>query len=521
MISLKPLKDGQQFDIILITGDKYIDHPLSGVGVIARVLDDHEYSVGIVETPDWRKDKDFTRLGKPKLFFGISSGAIDSMLDNYTPLKKKRVFDKYKKYKPKKPDRAVVVYANMVKKNFKNSPIVIGGVEASLRRFSHYDYWENRLRKSIILDSRADILGYGNAEYSIVEIAKRFEKNLPLDEIEGTCIVRDHIPEGFRTMPSFEEISIDKKKFCEMQLMIGNDLNLAQEIGDKYILQYKNHNYTQKELNYIYELNYSRNIPKDAGYFEGMQFSVVTHRGCIGNCSFCSIALHQGTKIISRSEKSILMEIKRITKHKDFKGYIDDLGGPSANMYGMDCIKCSSNCLLCKNLDRSHLKLISLLKKSKQIKGIKKIFIRSGIRYDITINSQEYISEISKNHISGYMKIAPEHCNENILNLMNKYFPGKLEKFISIFERINKESGQYLKYYFIVAHPGSSKKENRELKKFINKFGKNVIIQIFTPTPMSMSTCMYYTGMDPKTMKKVYVPYTYREKKDQKNEISI
>lgn len=519
MISKEPLKNGKQFDIILITGDIYIDHPLCGTAVIARVLDDNGYSVGIIEAPDWKKDKDFKKLGKPKLFFGISSGAMDSMLDNYTPLKKRRAVDKYRKYRSAKPDRAVTVYANMVRKNFKDSPIVIGGVEASLRRFVHYDYWNNKLRKSLLLDTRADILAYGNAEHAIVEIAKRFEKKLPLDGIEGTCITRNAVPENFKIIPSFEDVSNDKKKFCEMQLLLSNDSNLAQKIGDKCILQYKSHEYTQKELDHIYELNYSRDIPENAGYFKGMQFSIVTHRGCIGNCSFCSITLHQGNKIISRSEESILKEIEKLTKHKNFKGYIDDFGGPSANMYGMDCKNCGNNCLVCKKLDRTHSKLIDVLRKARKIKGIKKIFVRSGIRYDIAVDSEEYIKEVSENHISGYFRVAPEHANPEVLKLMNKYFPGKLEKFTTTFKKINKNIGIYLRYYFVTAHPGCSEKENKDLKEFIKTISGDAVVQIFTPTPMSMSTCMYYTSLDPRTGKKIYVPYTYREKKDQKNEL--
>ncbi len=513
------LPNGEQFDVILITGDVYIDHPLSGIAIIARILEKNGYSAGIIETPNWKKDKDFKKLGKPKLFFGISSGSMDSMLDNYTPLKKKRSLDRYRKYKSKKPDRAVIVYANMVRKNFSDSPIVIGGIEASLRRFVHYDYWDNNLRKPILLDTRADILAYGNAEYSIIEIAKRFEKKLSLDGIEGTCITRNETPKNFQILPSFDDIKDDKKKFCEAQLMLSNEINLAQKVGDKYILQYKSHEYTQKELDKIYELDYSREIPKKADYFKGMQFSVVTHRGCIGRCNFCSISLHQGNHIISRSENSIIKEIEKLTKHKDFKGYIDDLGGPSANMYGMDCKKCNNECISCENLSRNHLKLISLLRKARKVNGIKKIFVRSGIRYDIAVDSEEYIKEISENHISGYLKIAPEHCNPEVLKLMNKYSPNRLEKFVNSFKKINKDTGQYLKYYFIVAHPGSSEKENKELKDFIKSFKENAIIQIFTPTPMSMSTCMYYTSIDPKTGREIYVPYTYREKKYQKNEL--
>jgi uncharacterized radical SAM protein YgiQ len=519
MISDKPLPEWQRFDVIIVTGDAYADHPLCGAAVIARTLESEGYSVGIIETPDWKDDEEFTKLGEPRLFFGITAGAMDSMIDNYTPLIKEREDDEHRRYDPRKPDRAVIVYANMIRRSYKNTPMVLGGVEASLRRFAHFDYWSNKLRRSILPESRADILAYGNAEYAVAEIARRFEKKEPLDGIEGTCIARNNAPHGFRVMPSFEDVASDKKKFCRMQMMFNNDDNLAQKTGDKFILQYKSHRYTTEELDHIYELNYSRDIPEKAVYLKGMQFSVVTHRGCIGNCSFCSIALHQGTRIVSRSEASILREIQSLVKHRDFKGYIDDLGGPSANMYGMDCHVCKGNCLVCNNLDRSHSKLIMLMEKAREIPGVKKIFVRSGIRYDLALESRQYIKEISKHHISGYLKIAPEHCSPHVLKLMNKHIPGSLEKFVSIFKEINKDTGQSLKYYVIAAHPGSTRQENEELKKFVAKVGRDAIIQTFTPTPMSMSTCMYYTGTDPRTGKDVYVPRGFRDKKVQKNEL--
>jgi uncharacterized radical SAM protein YgiQ len=519
MISDKPLPEGQQFDVIIVTGDAYADHPLCGAAVIARTLEADGYSVGIIETPDWLEDGEFTKLGEPRLFFGITAGAMDSMIDNYTPMIKEREDDEHKRYVPKKPDRAVIVYANMLRRSYKKTPLVLGGVEASLRRFAHFDYWNNKLRRSILPETRADVLAYGNAEHAVVEIARRYDKGEALDGIEGTCIARNEAPPGFRILPGFDEVAADKRKFCKMQLMFGNDSNLAQKSGDKFILQYRSHAYSTAELDRTYELPYTRDIPEKAGYLKGMQFSVVTHRGCIGNCSFCSVALHQGTRIVSRSEESILREIERLTKHKDFKGYIDDLGGPSANMYGMDCRKCAGNCLVCNNLDRSHSKLIRLMERARQIPGVKKIFVRSGIRYDLALESRQYIKEISRHHISGYLKIAPEHCSPHVLKLMNKYVPSSLEKFVSVYKEINKDTGQTLKYYVIAAHPGSSGKENDELKKFIAKVGRDAIIQTFTPTPMSLSTCMYYTGMDPRTGKEIYVPRGFREKKVQKNEL--
>lgn len=505
------------YDIILISGEYHVDHPLSPTGVIKKVLEDKGFSVGIIEKPNWKTNTDFLKLGKPKLFFGVTSGSIDSMLVNYTPLKKLRSEDKNNSYDSKIPNRAVIVYCNKLKELFKDTCIVIGGIEASMRRFTHYDYWDNTIRKSILIDSRADILVYGSGEYQITEIAKNLKENKPINNIDGTCILSNQVPNNFDLLPSFNEVIENKEKFCKMQITFSNNKNLAQEFNKKFVLQYKMHKYTTKELDYIYNLNYSRIIPKNFPEFKLVQFTVVTHRGCIGDCNFCSITLHQGNRIISRSEKSILSEIEKLTKHKDFKGYIDDLGGPSANMYGMDCNLCETGkCLTCKNLNKSHLKLISLMKKAREITGIKKIFIHSGIRFDLAVESEEYIKEISLNHISGCLKIAPEHFSKQVLTLMNKD-TNKFQDFKKIFDTYNKSLNQELKYYFMTAHPGSSMKEAKELKEHLKKLKNTESIQIFTPTPMTISTCMYYTGLNPHTLKPIYVPYTYNEKKKQKN----
>jgi uncharacterized radical SAM protein YgiQ len=508
----------QQYDIILVSGEYHVDHPLSSVGVLVKVLQDKGYSVAVIEKPDWKTDKDFLKYGKPKLFFGITSGSIDSMLVNYTPLKKKRSEDKHNPYNSGIPDRAITVYCNKLRQLFKESVLVIGGIEASMRRFTHYDYWENRLRKSILLDTRADILVYGSGEYQIVEIAERIRKGKLLEGIEGTCIVSNAVPNNFETIFSYEDVSKDKVLFCKMQLMFSTKKNLAQKTDNRYILQYKMHKYTTEELDYIYGLDYSRDIPKKFSEFKMAQFSVVTHRGCIGNCNFCSITLHQGDKIVSRSEKSILDEIKKITQHKDFRGYIDDLGGASANMYGMDCLKCEDGrCIGCKNLDLSHSKLIHLLNEARKIKGIKKIFVRSGIRYDLALSSEEYIKEISQHHLSGCLKIAPEHTSQKVLKLMNKCDNSKFEKFKKVFEKHNRPLNQYLTYYFMTGHPGSTIEDAEELAIQLKKLKNVESVQLFTPTPMTISTCMYYTGLNPFTMQKIYVPYTYNEKKKQKN----
>jgi len=513
-------KKGNDFDIILITGEYYDDHPLSPAGVIARVLDAKGFLVGIIEKPETKQE--YTKLGIPKLCFCITSGSYDSMVHNYTPLKKRRFEDKYSSL-TKMPDRAVIVYCNKIKEYFKSgTPIVIGGIEASLRRFAHYDYRDNDIRRSILFDSRATILVYGNGEKQILEIANRLKKEQALKGIQGTCIISKDKDDSFEIIPSFKEICKDPVKFCIMQQTFSNDKNLAQEYDNNYLLQYRYPCYTTEDLDWIYSLPYTRKLHPNS-LLKMAKFSVVTHRGCIGKCNFCALSLHQGKRIISRSEENILKEIRQLTKHPDFKGYIDDLGGPSANMYGMDCKKCFSDnknnryhnsCLQCTKLDTSHKRLINLLKKAREIKGVKKIFVRSGIRYDIAMNSKEYIKEISDHHISGCLKIAPEHFSDNVLKLMNKD-NSRFNEFLSLFNDLNKKKKQYLKYYFMIGHPGDNLNEVSLLYENIKKKNLRNIeqFQLFTPTPMIASSCMYWTGLNPSTLEKIPVIYEYNTKK--------
>ncbi len=511
-------KTGKDFDIIIITAEPYDDHPLSPAGVIAKVLDAKGYSIGIIDTPDWKKDDDFLKLGTPELCFCITSGSIDSMLNNYTPLKRDRKEDPHSKITAM-PDRALIVYCNKIRKLFKETKIVIGGIEASLRRFAHYDYWNNDIRSTILADTRADILVYGNGEIQSIEIAERLKKGKDLYGIKGTCIFSKTVPDNFKILPSTEDVQKDKTQFCKMQNMFSNSDNLAQPHTNRFVLQYIYPKYTTEFLDWIYSLDYSRKLSEES-HLNLAQFSVVTHRGCIGECNFCSISEHQGNKIISRSKESIIKEIEKLTEHPQFKGYIDDLGGPSANMYGMDCdTQCPKSCMTCKTLDLSHKKMIDLLQAARKVKGIKKVFVRSGIRYDLAIESPDYIKEISEHHISGYLKIAPEHLSKKVLDLMNKPADKRFNRFISRFEKLNKNKGQALRYYFMVGHPGDDIDECRMLGNKLKNLDNVETIQIFTPTPMSVSTCMYWTGMNPKTLKKVHVPYTYNEKKLLKNEV--
>jgi uncharacterized radical SAM protein YgiQ len=533
-------RKGSGFDIILVSGEPYVDHPMSPAGVIARVLEAAGYKVGVIDRPDWRTDRDFLKLGAPRLFFGVTSGSIDSMLVNYTPLKRRREKDEHAPYASAMPDRAVIVYCNILRRLFPGSPLVIGGIEASLRRFAHYDYWDDTVRRSILLDSRADILVFGPGELQAVAIADRLDRGEELDGIPGTSVVRPELPAGFRSLPSYEAVREDAERFNEAQNAFANGLDLAQPHAERFVLQYAAPEYAPADLDRIYALPFSRAVPADFPEFAMAQFSVVTHRGCFGRCSFCALALHQGDRIVSRSEASILDEIRRLVRHPDFKGYIDDLGGPTANMYGMDCRSAcrGKECLACPRLDRSHRRLIALMKKARAIPGVKKVFVRSGIRYDLALDSEEYVRELSDHHVSGLLKIAPEHIAPRVLRLMNK--GGRsFEEFRRLFLRCQSRSPegpdksprrppftkggqkQHLKYYFMVAHPGTTDADARALAAAVRRLereGEKPVegVQIFTPTPMTRSTAMYHTGKDPVTGEEVFVPRSYAEKKEQK-----
>jgi uncharacterized radical SAM protein YgiQ len=503
---------GKDFDIILVTAEYWDDHPLSPVGVIARVLDAKGFSVGIIEKP--KADKDFKRLGKPKLFFGVTSGSIDSMLNNYTPLKRERAEDQHARPNPM-PDRAVIVYCNALRRLFRGCRIIIGGIEASLRRFTHYDYWDNKLRRSILLDSRADVLVYGNGELQIIELAERARAGKDFIGVPGTCILAKHVPDDFEALPSHSGAAADKKKFCELQNLFSNRRNLAQEYNRNYILQFSAPDYTREILDWIYGLPFAREM-HPGSLLKMAQFSVVTHRGCIGNCSFCSLGLHQGDRIVSRSEESIVAELERISLHREFRGVIDDLGGPAANMYGMDCGKCETGlCLGCRNLDRSQFPILRLLRQARKARGVRRIFVRSGVRYDLAVESPDYVRELSEFHVSGCLKVAPEHFSGEVLRLMNK--PGeRFDEFVEMFGKFNIGTGQSLRYYLMIGHPGEDMKTLDALVRKASGLGNIENFQMFTPTPMTLSTCMYWTGLDPRTMKPVKVVYDYRTKKRMK-----
>ncbi len=535
-----------EFDVILISGDFWSDHPHSGVGVIAKVVESQGYSVGIIEKPGWKSTADFRKLGLPRLFWGITAGAIDSMMKNYTPLKKPRSQDPYKPYSSGIPDRTIIVYSQMVRRAQKemlkesgvshngqeallrSKPIIIGGVEASLRRFTHYDYWDNALRRPILFDAKADLLVYGPGEYQVKEILSRLDTGKDLAGIEGTCVIFKQFPDGPQdtkefnliSLPSHDTLLKDKQEFCRFSIAISNRVNLVEQVGARYLIQYRMHPYTTEELDEIYDLDFSYVISGRNEELEMARFSVITHRGCYGNCNFCSIALHQGTKIVSRSEENILKELKKISSLPTFKGYIGDLGGPSADMYGLDCParnSCEMECISCARLNKSHSRVTNLLKKARMVPGIKKVFVRSGIRYDQVVDDDAYLDELFTHHVSGNLKIAPEHFSPRVCALMNK--PNdRFEVFKAKFDAKAGAKKYFLKYYFITAHPGSTMEDAKYLKRKIRILGKKSTesIQIFTPTPMSISTCMYYTGLNPSTLEPIYVPHTYKEKKEQK-----
>ncbi len=550
----------KDLDVIIVSGDAYIDHPMSGTAVIGRLLLARGYKVGVIDQPDWNSTKDFIRLVKPKLAFCVTGGHMDSSLANYTPLKKKREVDKAYAGDRGRPGRAVVVYCNMIRQAFKDVPLVIGGVEASLRRLGHYDLFDNNIRKSIVLDSRADVLVYGMGERQILEVCDRLKNKQELQGIRGTAVRQKEAPKDAIILPSFDEIKKDNHKFVEsFNIQTWNSdpftaKTLAEKYDNNYVVQYPPaYPLSTPEMDYIYELPFLRaQHPKykfPLKMLEPVLFSVVTHRGCFGGCNFCAINFHQGRYIQSRSKESLIKEIKEMTKHPGFKGMVYDVGGPTANMYRMNCMSfdkgdeeikipsiidgkdvlfkhirgfdCRNTCLPgpCKNLDYSHKKLLELLREIRNIPGVKKAFVRSGIRYDLLLDEPEFLKELAEHHISGQLKVAPESASNRVLELMNKPDIKVYERFVKEYETVNRKLGkkQYLVPYFIFAHPGSGEKEARELHDFIKR---NRIptkqMQLFTPMPMTISTCMYHTGIDPKTKRKIYVPYTYSEKKRQK-----
>jgi len=540
-----------RLDIILVTGDAYIDSPHIGVAVIGRVLTDAGCRVGVIAQPDLTNDSDIRRLGEPGLFWGVTGGCMDSMVANYTALKKKRHDDDLTPggKNNRRPDRAVIAYANLIRQYFKNTkPLILGGVEASLRRIAHYDYWSDAIRRSILFDARADILAYGMAEKAVVEIAQRLAAGRDLRGIRGTCVIENEPPHGYLELPSFEKVETDPRAFTHMFKIFSAETDpvgahgLYQQHGNRYLVHHPPQPHLSViELDAVYALDYSRRVhPFYAAQgkvraMDTIAFSLTTHRGCFGECRFCSIALHEGRTILSRSEESILAEARRIAGLPDFKGYIVDVGGATANMYGIDCARkqtkgaCTDKqCLypqVCLSLISNHQRQIRLLANLRKIPGVKKVFVASGIRHDLLLADKKqgmaYLRELARHHISGQMKIAPEHTSPGVLKLMGKPRAQTLIDFKNLFKKVNTETKQkqFLTYYFIAAHPGCTEEDMRELKSFASRELKThpEQVQIFTPLPSTWSALMYRTGTDPATGKKIYVEKDPAKKQRQKD----
>ena len=536
------------YDFLIVTGDAYVDHPSFGPTVIARVLEAEGYRVAILAQPDWHSADAFLAMGRPRLGAMLCSGNLDSMVAHYTAAKKPRSEDFYSPGKKAglRPDHAVIVYANRVREAFPGLPIVIGGLEASLRRFAHYDYWDDKVRRSALADAGADILVYGMGEYASREIARRLKKKEPvasLIDIRGTAVlVNDPSVCAYPSvmLPSFEEVRTNIRAYAD-----ATRIEYAEHdpIRGRALIQQHDKRWlivnppamplTSKELDFVAELPYTRQyhpMYEPMGGVPGLEevkFSVIHNRGCFGGCNFCSLAFHQGRMVTSRSHESVIREVTALTKLPDFKGYINDVGGPSANFRHYSCQKqakcgmCAERrCLAptpCPNLDADHSDYLALLRKLRAIPGIKKVFVRSGIRYDYMLQDKndDFFAELVKYHISGQLKVAPEHCIDSVLDYMGKPHIDVYERFMDKYKRLNNKfcKEQYIVPYLMSSHPGSTLQDAVALAEYLNKMGRQPEqVQDFYPTPGTISTCMYYTGIDPTTMKSVYVAKTFHEK---------
>lgn len=552
-ICKKDLEDRgiKQLDFVLITGDAYVDHPSFGTAIIGRLLEDEGFSVGIIAQPNWNDVNDFRRLGKPRLGFLINSGNIDSMVNHYTAAKKKRHDDFYSPGGKSgfRPDRALIVYSNRAREAFKDVPIVLGGIEASLRRFAHYDYWDNKVRRSILVDSKADLLIYGMGEKPIIEVANLLNYGMSIEHmtnVRGTVFLTKNKEnlKDFVEVPSFEAAASDKLAYAESFKLESYEQDsirgktLVQKHGDRYIVQNPpQYPLTEEEIDRVYSLPYARNYhpcyEEQGGIpaINEVKFSITSHRGCFGSCSFCALTFHQGRTIQNRSQKSILDEAELMLKDKDFKGYIHDVGGPTANFRHKSCklqetkgVCKTRQCMHptpCKNLIVDHKEYLSLLRKLRMLPGVKKVFIRSGIRYDYLIydKNTEFFQELCKYHISGQLKVAPEHISDKVLAQMGKPSKEVYNRFTKKYFEINNKLGmkQYLVPYLMSSHPGSDLNAAIELSLYIKEMGYTPEqVQDFYPTPGSLSTTIYYTGINPFTKEEVYVPREQKEKSMQR-----
>lgn len=537
-------------DIILVSGDAYVDHPAWASAILGRFLESYGYRVGIIAQPDWTKIDDFLSLGAPRLFFSVSAGNMDSMVNHYTADKKKRHQDLYSPGGKAglRPDRPTIVYTNRLREAFPHIPITIGGVEASLRRLAHYDYWADKVRRSILMDSKADLLIYGMGEYSLLKIAQHLENGndiKDLTSLPGTGYISSTLPSLALELPAYEEVVSSTPDFSRSTRLIYQHNNpytsppLAQKHGDRWVVMNPPPlPLATGEIDKIYSIPFMRKshpMYDDSGgikALESVQFSLVTHRGCFGGCAFCSLAIHQGKFIQSRSIDSLVKEAEAFIRHPDFKGSIPDVGAPSANMYGMKsrnrnkCQTCNRiSCLypsVCSNLHTDHTPSIKLWKRLRSINQIKHIRVASGIRYDLLLKdtSGQYLHDLCKYHVGGQLKIAPEHISPAVTSLMTKSGIKEYLQFMTAFKQVNKKlkKEQYLIPYFISAHPGSTLNESVELAEFLRDHFQYYPEQVqnFTPTPMTISTSMYHTGINPLNNQEVYVPRETWERKAQR-----
>lgn len=537
-------------DVILITGDSYVDSPFIGAAVIGKILLQQGYRVGVIAQPDIQSESDITRLGEPLLFWGVTSGSVDSMVANYTATGKRRKHDDYTPggLNGRRPDRAIIVYSNLIRRFFKQTvPIVLGGIEASLRRVPHYDCWSNSIRRSILFDAKADILIYGMGEKAVLSIAGKLKRGESFAETRGICYIAGSAPSDCIEMAPFEKVLVDPQSFSRMFHLFyqNNDPVTAKGLCQKHGSRYLIHMppclpLSQSEMDAVHDLDYERDLHPyyqklgDVRALETIRFSVSTHRGCYGECSFCAIAVHQGRTVQWRSQASIVREVNKITAHPAFKGIISDVGGPTANMYGFECRKkkvkgaCGDKqCLhpgICDQLKVDHRHQIDLLKAIREIKAVRHVFVASGIRYDLILsdrkNGLKYLTDVLHHHTSGQMKIAPEHTENDVLDIMGKPGTDSLIEFKHLFDAICKTSGKqrYLTYYFMAAHPGCTEAHMRRLKTFVSRHLHLIPeqVQVFTPTPSTVSTLVYHTGVHPASGKPVFSEKQPKKKEKQK-----
>ena len=549
-ISKEDMKEAgiEQLDFVYICGDAYVDHPSFGHAIISRILEAHGYKVGIIAQPDWKDRESINRLGEPRLGFLVSAGNMDSMVNHYSVSKKRRTTDAFTPggVMGKRPDYATIVYCNLIRQTYKHKPIIIGGIEASLRRLAHYDYWSNKLKRSILLDSGADLISYGMGEHSIVEIADALDSGLDIKDItfiDGTVYKtrdRESIYDAIE-LPHFEALKADKLEYAKSFYVQYSNTDPFSgkrlfETYDEKLFVVQNppaKPLTQSEMDSVYALPYMRDYHpsyKELGgvpAIEEVKFSLISNRGCYGGCSFCALTFHQGRIIQTRSHESILAEANKIIWDPDFKGYIHDVGGPTANFRAPACDKQMTKgacphkqCLFpkpCQNLKVDHSDYLKLLRKLRELPNVKKVFIRSGIRFDYLIydNDRTFLRELCEHHVSGQLKVAPEHISDAVLEKMGKPGVDVYNRFVKAYKDMNEKIGkkQYLVPYLMSSHPGSTLKEAVELAEFLRDLGyMPEQVQDFYPTPSTISTCMYYTGVDPRTMQPIYVAINPHEK---------